>query len=473
MGGLSKKASQIKSFTQRENLPALFVDSGALLYKTNAFRTREHQQKVAEIKASGIARAMQAMGCRATGIAPQELAAGVSRLKEIQKTGSLNWVSMNLVDKATGKPVFAPFVTTKAGDTSIAIFGLTDGKLLPDDADYALLPWQDTLPDQLARVRKTADMVILMSSYSEPVNTKIAQSVKGIDIILQSGHSLARQTPRLINNTLLTRVSARGKYLGLLRIHWTKSGKWGQDFAAKIKKVQNKLDRVNWQIGRLQKKIPTSERAANGHYAKLLKAQKDAEQELAALQAEKESAKAEPCSYTSQFIALRSSMPDDPEVEAIVEETTKEVNALNQQRKRQSTALRSSMFAGLAGTEQCGECHQRQADFWKTTGHAKAWQTLAVDHQQFNDDCLICHVTLPFYQSRKVQQGGLLAGLPQKFQDVGCESCHGPAAAHVAAPEETQPALPDQNTCLQCHTDEHDENFIYANKLKMIKCPRG
>jgi 2',3'-cyclic-nucleotide 2'-phosphodiesterase (5'-nucleotidase family) len=474
LGGLSKKAFLIKNIANKENLPYLFVDSGALLFKKTTFHSNPHAQKADSITARGIAAVMELMDCKAAGIAPQDLAGGIDRLKKFQKEQNLNWVSANLVDQESKKPVFSTLIKTQAGSTKVAILGLTDDGYQPGDKNsYTLLSWKDVLPEYLARAKEEADMVILLSSYPEPINRDIAQTFDGIDVILQSGHASANQAPLKIKNTLLARVSARGKYLGMMRVHWTETGKWGQDLAKKIRKEQNKLDRISWQIGRMEKKKPVNELKTIPRYTALVADKEKSQQQIQMLQKEKDAGANDPCSFTNQFIGLKTSTPEDKEVQAILDQTTREVNSLNKNRKRSASVSHQTSLDKLAGSQQCQECHPSQVAFWKATNHAKAWQTLENDNQQFNDDCLICHVTLPYYDLARVKKEQLLVQLPEKFRDVGCESCHGLAATHIKTPESSQPVLPQKETCLQCHTDEHDDNFIYAEKLKKIRCPKG
>jgi len=54
---------------------------------------------------------------------------------------------------------------------------------------------------------------------------------------------------------------------------------------------------------------------------------------------------------------------------------------------------------------------------------------------------------------------------------VGCEACHGPGKRHAENPKEFAPRRPDESTCLQCHTPEHDTNFVYEEKVGIIRCP--
>ncbi len=69
----------------------------------------------------------------------------------------------------------------------------------------------------------------------------------------------------------------------------------------------------------------------------------------------------------------------------------------------------------------------RSSEKWQKTRHAKAYDSLAAKGQQFNQDCLPCHVT------------GVVTGkepyiltLPEALLQVGCEACHGPGRAHAA-----------------------------------------
>ena len=88
----------------------------------------------------------------------------------------------------------------------------------------------------------------------------------------------------------------------------------------------------------------------------------------------------------------------------------------------------------------CGNCHVlRQAD-WIKTGHAKAWADLQASGRA-TATCDKCHTTNGT-SNVGPDSGGYLSAAPAArpyFQDVQCEACHGPGAAHVTVPDETQP----------------------------------
>jgi len=280
---------------------------------------------------------MQAMECRAAGIAAGDLQGGIALLKKIRDEQTLNLLSMNLVDMQTTHPIFAPFMQIRVGNTKITILGLTDEQAgRADDPKYTILPWQDTLPDILAKIEKNTDMIILLSSYPEKTNKKIARTMATIDLILASGHSNSNLPPQQVDNTLLARVGARGKYLGMMRIHWTHSGHWGKNVPDKIRNEQNQLDRITWLINRL-KRQQQNNLPENKQYQDLLTARKQSEQKIAALKKDNAQETGQPCSYTNHFYALRSSLPQDNTIQAIIDQTSRKINELNRKHLRSSS----------------------------------------------------------------------------------------------------------------------------------------
>ncbi|MBV8762070.1 MAG: hypothetical protein JO257_32555 [Deltaproteobacteria bacterium] len=126
--------------------------------------------------------------------------------------------------------------------------------------------------------------------------------------------------------------------------------------------------------------------------------------------------------------------------------------------------------ASYVGMAACADCHQDAVDFWKKTVHAQAWQTLVDRGQQFDLECIGCHVT------GWDKPGGSNLAHNDNLRDVQCENCHGPASIHVAKGGEEKPAAvrrnPPQDYCAsQCHTHEHSDTFQYEAYLRDIVGP--
>ena len=90
----------------------------------------------------------------------------------------------------------------------------------------------------------------------------------------------------------------------------------------------------------------------------------------------------------------------------------------------------------FVGSATCVECHTEANDVWSTTPHAHATETLMnlVPPRHYDPECLSCHVTGWDPQGYFPFTAGYtdMKNTPQ-LRTNGCENCHGPGSAHVAA----------------------------------------
>jgi hypothetical protein len=138
----------------------------------------------------------------------------------------------------------------------------------------------------------------------------------------------------------------------------------------------------------------------------------------------------------------------------------------------------------FVGSQECKDCHTKAYDVWKKTPHASALATL--EHldppRQFDPECLSCHVTGWEPQKFFPFTGGYVSieKTPQ-LGGNGCENCHGPGSAHVAAETGQTKASPAEleklrkemhltlatqadrrhviDICLQCHDIDNSIEF--------------
>lgn len=140
-----------------------------------------------------------------------------------------------------------------------------------------------------------------------------------------------------------------------------------------------------------------------------------------------------------------------------------------------------------AGARTCASCHTSEYEQWKETRHAHALQTLVEKGMQYDSRCLKCH-TVGFAQ----ENGFYNVRESMPMANVQCESCHGPAAEHASLQyylraregkaEDTEEfrtrkrraaeVMPSRvvkaETCVQCHTPENDDHFVYEEKVRKV-----
>lgn len=172
----------------------------------------------------------------------------------------------------------------------------------------------------------------------------------------------------------------------------------------------------------------------------------------------------------------------NPQLQALIDEFKKETQTLD------DVLPEAGVERIYAGAVRCNACHQEFHQDWAKTRHARALQSLIDRGQQFNPECLPCHV-VGFRQANGFYS--VNHPLSQPMYHVQCENCHGPSGKHVELQrkiqsgarwmkpedyaklqEEAKQVVPSVDVpeaiCLKCHTPENDHHFVYAEKIGKV-----
>ncbi len=415
MGGLSKRKTLFKKLNVNTE-EALLIDAGALLFNKSSYSS-QLDLDLAKINAEGLIEAYNDLGYEAVGISEIDLAGGINFLKLLAEKSKFPWISANIVDSKNNHCLFVPYIIKNKNGIRIAITGLA-GTGAADDTNknvgYKTLGWSEVLPRLLKEISSQTDLCILLSSLSPRENEQISKQLPSINIIIQAGRYSLNRTPLLINNTLICQTEKQGKYIGQLRIKWGKNGRWAEQTSQSSQNPP--ADQISLTEGS--------------------------------------------STYENDFLALDSSIVNDPIMEKIVAQTKTKVNAFGRSNSSYGE------LGDYVGSDACFECHSKISRKWQKTGHARAYTTLVEKKQEFNLTCLPCHVTgVSLSESNR----SFLLSLPARLYNVGCETCHGAGKAHTIAPEKTKMnASPGAFICLQCHTSEHDGAFHFEQDKKLL-----
>lgn len=135
-------------------------------------------------------------------------------------------------------------------------------------------------------------------------------------------------------------------------------------------------------------------------------------------------------------------------------------------------------YVGVTGCLGSCHFHDDAVAFWQKTRHAQAFTTLVQAGKELSYDCVHCHAvgfdepgggnlrTLIDWQRAPADR----PPASRDLRHVGCEVCHGPGSAHVAAPTKHPIGTrkPEQDRCLVCHTKDHSDTFDWLPYLRDI-----
>jgi hypothetical protein len=339
--------------------------------------------------------AMKMIGTDAAGIGDRDLRFGVAGIKERAQRDKLPLVSANLLDKVTHKPVFEPFVIKKVGGVSVGIFGL-----ISDKADLG--PARDSLSvsDPTVAAKNTirdlhakgATVIVMLSQLGKVETEDLVTSLDGIDVAIAGRNVPMVQKGRLIKNTCVVYGGEQGQYIGRTLV--------SLDATRHATAAENEMFILGPEVGE-KKEVATLVQGFEDKFnEKLQKVQKEQ-----AAKAQTQNAQNEPDHYL--------------------------------------------------GDEVCGRCHKPETEQWKTTAHARAWQTLVDKKKDATPDCIPCHVL-----GNSKAGGFVSAAATPKLVNVQCEDCHGMGTSHDAYP--IRAAHLTEQTCVTCHTVSNSPTFNFS-----------
>jgi len=177
--------------------------------------------KMVTEKAKLIAESFSLMGYDVMAIGDDDLSLGKEFLMEISKTVKFPFLSSNVIDEATGKPLFQTSLIKKSNGMRIGIFSLLAPDTFPNPYDprkkgLAVRSPTETAQAMVKELQPKTDLIILLSHLGYPKDVELAQVVPGIHLIVGGHTGVNLPYPPAINKSLIVQMSSRGLYGGRL-----------------------------------------------------------------------------------------------------------------------------------------------------------------------------------------------------------------------------------------------------------------
>jgi 2',3'-cyclic-nucleotide 2'-phosphodiesterase (5'-nucleotidase family) len=423
MGGLARRVSYIKAFRHRSNseVPTLLVDAGNL-FTDDRFSANQLPGEVMT-KNKWVVKGYGDFHHDAANISYVDLPYLAEllrkdgydkRVEEYPFIKRLISANVKPLDNQYLAP--APYlireITLKRGapgqKVRVGIVGLTEGKPAGpnNEKEYNYAGFQisdpfDTARKVLPELKQKTDFIVALAYMPLDQAQRLATENPEIDSLIGARQTTSMDEPQHFNRATITYAYNQTKYLGELRVYVKSDGS-----------IENQMNR---------------------------------------------------------YVALDSTIPDDPGALEVV--TAAHTEFTNEQNNVAQTNTISSkplpLLGGVespyAGGEKCAACHQTEYDIWAASRHSHAMATLEKKNQQFDNECIGCHVV-------GYQKGGFqsLYTTPQ-FANVQCEECHGPGLAHASNPSKGYGFVATPVGCMRCHKEPNDPDFDFAVYWPKIK----
>jgi hypothetical protein len=384
----------------------LAVNAGNMLFNRETYKAG--MVKAARLTAELIIEANEYIEYDAISIGGYDLSLGIDYLIEKTAKSRVPLLSANLYNRH-GQRLFAPTALKEVGGYKVGIIGLTDSKVKLDKipAGHKIVV-ADPIKEAQKLVpllkKEGAQLIVVLTDMKGGSLRKLARKCPSIDIIIASDKRNNISLPLVVDNTYITHLDRGGKCTGHLEISPATDA--------------------------TQQTPPTTRgRFVNG---RLLR---------------------------NNFIQLRTDVPDHPVVGPMVLKQKVLISAAQLEKIADIAVDESGCGKKFMGVQSCRACHTDRYKSWTQTKHSRAFQELVKKDRQYDEGCIMCH-SLAF----ECADGNISLVNVEKFNNVQCESCHGPGDLHVLSKgEQAMTPVPTISTCLKCHTPERsgEEGFEY------------
>ncbi len=318
-GGIARRKTFLDS---RPRGPHLLVDAGDVTAGARAWEILELEY---------LLKGYEQMGYHAVNAGHREASLGKEGLRKLSARFG-NLVSANLVDE-TGNLLLAPYRVVSLADGSKAgILGILDDRIAPSELGRGLriLPPQDAIARFLPELKKQAGFILVLAFADEERMKEIAERFFELNLIVGGKVLQPSATPLVVNKSVITCMTDKGKAMGRLVLAADSNGRWSHTNEIVMLKEEFKDDPA---------------------MAKLIAEYKAKLKELDFLPEHK----------------------DDEEGLTLI------------------TAERSKSANKYVGAENCRNCHPGAYRIWEQSKHAHAFHTLEEKGYDTNPRCLECH----------------------------------------------------------------------------------
>jgi len=285
------------------------LDAGDLFFKKYGNSAQENNLKNSAPRANLILESLNLMGYDAMAIGDDDLTLGKDFLSDLSKKAKFPFLSSNVIDEASGKPLFHSTLVKEVNGFRIGMFSLLAPEAFSGPEDIRKKGLSVKSPTEVAQamikeLQPKTDFIFLLSHLGYPKDMELAQAVSGIHVIIGAHTGMNLVYPPVVKNTILLQTASKGMYVGKLDLTILNDDLSFFFNVSTKRTLENTLRNVTAQLG--------NAKLAEAEKKQLQKSKEDIEKKLAQLQGKNE--------FTNRVLPITENMKDHPEISKMIEE---------------------------------------------------------------------------------------------------------------------------------------------------------
>ena len=413
-GGVARRATVLARL-RAKGTPLLAIDAGSAFAEPGRIFP---QDALARGEQALYLSMLNAMRYEAVAVGETELAQGFLRFRDAARGSALPWLLANV--RHGDDHIAPPWLALRAGNARMAVLGLfepprgriRDAQYERAATDLAIEDPLEVLRREYPKMRAHADLVAVVGRLEPATIRRLVAAVPGIDVIVSSEDQSVTRT-NAEGEVVLEEGDGAG-FVGGTLVLYANLESFGIGSATLGLDAQNRITAADINATWLGDSIPEDP--------------------------------ATRASLTRFYDSVGSSAAAQASVPPLFAHDAGRMNGT------------------YVGAAACASCHAAETAQWKDTRHAASYKTLLDVHRHYQPRCVVCHVV-----GYGTPSGFRIGITDTKLVNVQCEVCHGPGGEHVLKPVrgDIRRAVPEA-VCVECHTPDHSDHFIYAEKLPRV-----
>ena len=247
LGGLDRRATMVQLANdpkepltskywgpdQAKPTHTFLVDAGDMLYKSTSVRDGAPARKELEDKhAEAVIEAMNQFPPDVFNVGELDLAMGLGRLRELEKKAKFPFISANLVDAKSKKPIFPGHEVIERDGRKIAFIGIIKARPVIKgyyaDRGVEVRDAITAYREQLEALPADVDLVVLLDNNGVGRTQTLLGELEGqklrVDLALASNSNRLTRDPVWAGGTPILEPMSRGKYFGRVDIWKSEEG---------------------------------------------------------------------------------------------------------------------------------------------------------------------------------------------------------------------------------------------------------
>ena len=280
----------------------LALDAGDLLFKKFTQPIAETESNLLAQQAYLIIESLNLMGYNLLGIGDDDLTLGKELLSDVSKKANFPFLSSNVLDEESGRPLFQSSLVKRVNGLRIGIFSLLSPDAFSGPGDPRRRGIIVRSPSEMAQamvkeLRPKTDLIVLLSHLGYSKDMELAQAVSGIHFIIGSHTGITLNYPTVVKNTVILQAGPKGMAAGRFDVILRNKDAGFYNGAVRLSAESDLANIKNRLNG---SRIPVAETA------QLLKMKQDTERKLQQFQGKNE--------FENTMTVLNETIKDHPEI---------------------------------------------------------------------------------------------------------------------------------------------------------------